>query len=171
MHIVFVFYVLNINTVMMCRKFYEHILPKLSWRLAVHTSFTKWVFVRNTLLKFHDKGVRSWYSVLKNCNWHLTRMAAIFDFVPVLTLSKNVNPMSLSIPGPNLVLCEESEPNSPFIALTPLTTYKYCQKPVVISSWQIPFVWRLCSMKITIKQFFQYNLIIILFAIPLLSIN
>ena len=71
-------------------------------------------------------------------------MAAIFDFAPVLTLSKNVNPMALSISGPNLVLCEESEPNSPFIALTPLTTYKDCQKPVVISSRQISLSFDVC---------------------------
>jgi len=31
--------------------------------------------------------------------------------------------MVLSTSGPNLVLLEESEPNSPFIALTPLTDY------------------------------------------------
>ena len=34
---------------------------------------------------------------------------------------KNVNPMALSTSGPNLVLLEESEPNSPFIAITTLT--------------------------------------------------
>ena len=32
-----------------------------------------------------------------------------------------VNPIALSTSGPNLVFFEESEPNSPFIALTPLT--------------------------------------------------
>ena len=35
---------------------------------------------------------------------------------------KNVNHMVLLTSGPNLVLLEESEPNSLFIALTPLTT-------------------------------------------------
>ena len=33
---------------------------------------------------------------------------------------ENVNHMALSITGPSLVFFEESEPNSPFIALTPL---------------------------------------------------
>ena len=40
----------------------------------------------------------------------------------VLAPSKNVNHMVLSTSGQNLVLLEESEPNSLFIALTPLTT-------------------------------------------------
>jgi len=49
-------------------------------------------------------------------------MAAIFDFAPVLALSKNVNPMALWTFGPHLALLEESESNSPVIAITPLTS-------------------------------------------------
>jgi len=39
----------------------------------------------------------------------------------VLAPGKNVNPMALSTSVLKLVLLEESKPNSPFIALTPLT--------------------------------------------------
>ena len=47
-------------------------------------------------------------------------MLYCLDFwrAPRWMLGKNVNPMVLSTCGPNLVLLEESEPNSPFIALT-----------------------------------------------------
>jgi len=38
---------------------------------------------------------------------------------------KNANHMALSTSGPNLVLLEESEPNSPFIALTALIISVY----------------------------------------------
>jgi len=41
--------------------------------------------------------------------------------VMILAPGNNVNPVVLSTSGPNLVLLEESEPNSPFIALTRLT--------------------------------------------------
>ena len=40
---------------------------------------------------------------------------------PIRRQDENVNPMALSTSGPNSVLLEESEANSPFIALTPLT--------------------------------------------------
>jgi len=40
-----------------------------------------------------------------------------------MAAGKNVNHMVLSTSGPNLVLLEESEPNSPFIALTLLNDY------------------------------------------------
>ena len=46
------------------------------------------------------------------------QMAAILYFAPVLAPVKNdVNHMTLSTFGPNLLLLEESELNSPFIAL------------------------------------------------------
>ena len=45
--------------------------------------------------------------------------------LPVLAPGKNVYHMVLSTSGQKLVLLEESEPNSPFIALTPLVLYDY----------------------------------------------
>jgi len=46
-------------------------------------------------------------------------MAVMLDFA-VLALGNNVDNVALSTSGPNLMLLEESEPNSPFIALTHL---------------------------------------------------
>ena len=43
----------------------------------------------------------------------------------ILAPGKNVYHMVLSTSGLKLVLLEESEPNSPFIALTPLVLYDY----------------------------------------------
>jgi len=49
-------------------------------------------------------------------------MVAMLEFAKMAATSgKNVNSMALSTSGPNMVLLEESEPNSPFIALTTMS--------------------------------------------------
>ena len=44
---------------------------------------------------------------------------------PSLAPGKNESPMTLLTAVPKLVLLEESEPNSPFVALTPLTVFLF----------------------------------------------